>query len=193
MAKKKKTPKTPPLIQNRRVKNAIIRVVIAAVIALILLYLSGISLFTLLIGAKSVDTRDEMSKSAMQTLTGTVAGVYRETEAGYWTAVTCSDGLISVVFEEKPETGATVTATGFVSILNDSEKQDLFAWYDENGDFAGGETYFDNVSPMYIHDGYGRLFPIVASKVMSACTMLCGVYMLLIYMGISSGKYGENK
>ena len=197
MSKKKKKHNNnqikEPLIQNKRIRNALIRVGIAAVIAFTLLYLSGISLLTLFIGARSVETREDMSKSTIQELTGTVVDVFRETEAGYWTAVECSDGIIAVFFKEKPVTGDLVTATGFVQVLNDLDRQELLAWYDQNGDFAGGEEYFDNVSPLYIHDGYGRFFPISTAKAISAVTMLFGAYTILVYIGISTGKYGENK
>ena len=97
------------------------------------------------------------------------------------------------MFQQKPEAGTEVTATGFVSVLSPDAREDLFAWYDDNGDFAGGPEHFDNVSPMYIHDGYGRFFPILPSKIMISCGMLCAIYIILVYMGISSGKYGENK
>ena len=191
--KNKKAQEKKPLVENRRVRAAIGRVVVCAVLALVLLYLSGISVLTLVFGAKSVDTREDMTKSAIQSLTGTVLGSFRADEKGTWCAVECEDGVITCVFQQKPEAGTEVTATGFVSVLSSDAREDLFAWYDDNGDFAGGPEHFDNVSPMYIHDGYGRFFPILPSKIMISCGMLCAIYIILVYMGISSGKYGENK
>ena len=191
--KKKQQQEKKPQIENKRVRAAVGRVVAAAILALVLLYLSGISVLTLVFGARSVDERAELSKSAIQSVTGQVLGTYRADEQGTWCAVECKDGVITCVLERKPEIGAEVTATGFVRVLDEQERQDLFAWYDDNGDFANGEDYFDNVSPMYIHDGYGRFFPILPSKIMIACGMVCAIYIILVYMGISSGKYGENK
>ncbi|MGI6028419.1 MAG: hypothetical protein ACOX81_03285 [Candidatus Heteroscillospira sp.] len=193
MSKKKKPPEKKPLVENRRVRAAIGRVMVFAVLALALLYLSGISVLTLIVGAKDVDTRGDMSKGAMQSLTGQVLGTFAANEKGTFAAVQCEDGVISVLLEEKPAVGEEITATGFVHLLGGELEQDLFAWYDKNGDFANGEKHFDNVSPMYIHDGYGRYFPIPASKLLICGGVVCAVYIILIYMGISSGKYGENK
>ena len=194
MAKKKskKTQEKKPLVENPRIRAAIARVVVCAVLALALLYLSGISVLTLVIGARSVETRDDMSKGAMQSLTGEVLGSYRQDEKGVFSAVKCEDGIISVRTAEKPEVGSEITATGFVRVLNDSEEADLFAWYDDNGDFANGPEHFDNVSPMYITDNCGRYFSTLTSKIMTTAAMVCAVYIIIVYMGISSGRYGEN-
>ena len=80
MSKKKnrKTQEKKPLVENPRIRAAIARVVVCAVLALALLYLSGISVLTLVVGARSVETRDDMSKGAMQSLTGEVLGSYRQ-------------------------------------------------------------------------------------------------------------------
>ena len=75
--KNKKAQEKKPLVENRRVRAAIGRVVVCAVLALVLLYLSGISVLTLVFGAKSVDTREDMTKSAIQSLTGTVLCSFR--------------------------------------------------------------------------------------------------------------------
>ncbi len=194
MAKKKskKTQEKKPLVENPRIRAAIARVVVCAVLALALLYLSGISVLTLVVGARSVETRDDMSKGAMQSLTGEVLGSYREDEKGVFSAVKCEDGIISVRTAEKPEAGSEITATGFVRVLNDSEEADLFAWYDDNGDFANGPEHFDNVSPMYITDNCGRYFSTLTSKIMTTAAMVCAAYIIIVYMGISSGRYGEN-
>ena len=166
---------------------------VCAVLALALLYLSGISALTLVIGAKSVDTREAMSKGAMQSLTGTVLGNYAQDEKGVWSAVQCSNGVITCVFEEKPTVGETVTATGFVGRLSDERQADLFAWYDDHGDWANGPEHWDNVSPLFIRDNHGRYFDTFTSKIMISAGMVLAIYIILVYMGISSGKYGENK
>ena len=182
-----------PLIENRRVRAAVYRVAFAGALALALLFLSGISLLTLIFGADCVEVRDDMSKGAMQSLTGEVLGTVLSDDSGAWMAVQGGDGVIVVLADREVPAGQEITAVGFVRVLDDDRRAALFSWYDENGDFAGGPEHFDNVSPLYIHDGYGRLFPILPSKIMSACTMLCGIYMVLVYMGIQSGKYGENR
>ena len=165
---------------------------VAAVLALALLYLSGISVLTLVIGAKDVDTRPEMTKGAMQSLTGEALGCYAQDEKGWWTAIQAEDGVITGVFEEKPAIGETVTATGFVGRLSDEHEADLFAWYDDNGDWANGPEHWDNVSPLFIRDGYGRYFDTFTSKLMITGGMICAIYIIMVYMGISSGRYREN-
>lgn len=187
---KKKTEKKP-MVESKRERAAIARVMICAVLALALLYLSGISVLTLVIGARSVETRADMTKGAMQSLTGQVLGCYAQDEKGWWTAMQASDGVITGVFEEKPTVGETVTATGFVGRLSDEHEDDLFAWYDDNGDWSGGPEHWDNVSPLFIRDGYGRYFPTLTSKIMICGGMLCAIYIILVYMGISSGKYRD--
>jgi hypothetical protein len=194
MAKKaKKKTEKAPLVENPRVRAAIGRVAVAAVLALALLYLSGISALTLLVGARHVDTRAKMSDGAIQSISGEVLGTYRLDEKGAWCALRCADGAITAVLETAPAAGGTVTATGFVRVLSNEERADLLAWYEENGDYANGEALFDNVSPLYVRDGYGRFFPMLASKIMITCGMVCAAYIVLVYMGISTGKYGEDR
>ena len=191
-SKAKKNTQKKPLVEHKKERAAIARVMVAAVLALALLYLSGISVLTLVIGAKDVDTRPEMTKGAMQSLTGEALGCYAQDEKGWWTAIQAEDGVITGVFEEKPAIGETVTATGFVGRLSDEHEADLFAWYDDNGDWANGDEHWDNVSPLFIRDGYGRYFDTFTSKLMITGGMLCAVYIILVYMGISSGRYRED-
>lgn len=176
---------------GKKMKLMLISMGIAAGIALCCLYLSGISLFTLIIGARTVEVRDDMSKGNMQTLTGEVLGSFMADESGTYTAISCDDGVITVLFDEKQTAGETVTANGFVSVLDDGERENLFAWYEDNGDFSGGTEYFDNVSPLMIHDNHGRFFDTGTSTALSGVCIICGIYMMIIYMGIRSGKYGE--
>lgn len=191
MGKSKAKQQKKPLVEAKGERRAIARVSICALLALALLYLSGISGITLIIGAKDVHTRAGMTKNAMQSLTGQVLGNYAQDEKGWWTAVQADDGVITCVFEEEPTVGDTVTATGFVGRLSDEHEADLFAWYDDNGDFSGGEEHWDNVSPLFIRDGYGRYFDTFTSKIMITAGMCCAVYIILVYMGISSGKYRD--
>lgn len=194
MAKKQsKSKKTEqkPLVEGKRLRFAIARVALSAVLALVLLFMSGISLLTLMFGAKSVDLMEDMTKGAIQELTGEVLSSYRANDGGTYSAVKCEDGIITVKTERKPEAGKELSVTGFVRVLDEEERADLFAWYDANGDFAGGEGYFDNLSPMFIHDNYGRMFPIVTSKILTALAMLSAVYIIVVYMGVSKGKYDD--
>lgn len=179
--------------KNKKLRYAIYSVMAAGIVALVCLYLSGISLITMLVGAKTVELREDMSKSAMQTLTGEYLGAYMATEDGTYGMVQCSDGAITVLTDRELVVGEEVTVEGFVVVLDDSERENLYAWYDENGDFSGGEAYFDNVSPMMIHDNYGRIFDTATSKALTGFTLVCGIYMIIVYMGVSSGKYGEDK
>lgn len=132
-----------------------------------------------------------MSKGNMQVLTGQYLGAFMADESGTYGVVSCDDGVITVLTDEKQTVGETMTFEGFVSVTDDVQRENIFAWYDENGDFGSGEEYFDNISTLLIHDNYGRYFSTSTSMALTAVGVICGMYMIIIYMGVRSGKYGD--